>query len=229
MNISKDTFRFLSNLKENNNREWFTEHKPTYEKSRQDVIQLGDFLVSEMNKHDQIETLDGKKSVFRIYKDVRFSKDKSPYKSNFSGYLRRATALLRGGYYYHLEPGNSYVAGGFFSPSSDDLKHIRSHVDSDDSILREVLKSSEFISHFGELLGNKVKSAPRGYAKDHPSIDILRYKSFYVEKHFTDKEVHALDFGQQVIDTFVQFRPFFDAMSEILTTDLNGESIVDIS
>ena len=217
------TFQFLNDIKENNNREWFEVNKPRYQEAHLNMIDCAELLLAEMNKHDHIETLSGKKSLHRIYRDIRFSKNKTPYKNNLSGGFRRATQLLRGGYYFHVQPGgNSFVGGGFWGPNSDDLKMIRRGIEMNPEDLREVIADPEFISNFGELAGNKVKTAPRGIAKDHPDLDLLRYKQFVVRRFFTDKEVLSKDFIFKMNSTFKAMRPFFDYMSEILTTDGNG-------
>ncbi|MBL7898169.1 MAG: DUF2461 domain-containing protein, partial [Crocinitomicaceae bacterium] len=117
MTIDKSVFDFLKKLKKNNDRDWFNAHKEDYLKQHEIMIQFADNLLVEMQKHDHIETASGKKSLHRIYRDIRFSSDKTPYNTNFSGGFKRATAALRGGYYFHLEPGNSFVGGGFWGPN----------------------------------------------------------------------------------------------------------------
>jgi uncharacterized protein (TIGR02453 family) len=179
----------------------------------------------ELNKHDVIETPSGKKSVHRIYRDIRFSKDKTPYKTNWSGNFKRATKYRRGGYYFQLEPGNSFLAGGFWAPNPLDLKRIRDEIVFDDKPLRKILKSKAFMSTFGALHGEQVKTAPKGYEAGHEAIDLLRYKQFLLIRKFSDKEVLSDQFLQQASQTFKNMRPFFDYMSEVLTTDTNGLEI----
>ncbi len=220
------TFSFLKSLANHNDRTWFADHKNQYEESHQNMIDFAEALLNEMRTHDDIETVSGKKSLFRIYRDVRFSKDKSPYKTNRSGSFKRATRELRGGYYFHIEPGNTFIIGGFFGPNAADLKHIRNHISQDDSLLRQALENKLTKSYFGELEGEQVKTAPKGFAKDHPSIDLLRYKQFMLKHKFTDQEVLQKDFAEKMSNGFQHLRPFFDVMSEILTTDLNGLSLI---
>jgi uncharacterized protein (TIGR02453 family) len=133
---------------------------------------------------------------------------------------------LRGGYYYHIEPGNTFIAGGFFGPNPSDLKLIRSHLDLDDTLLREALDSSIIKSFFGALAGEQVKTAPRGFSADHPAIDLLRYKQFMLRHHYDDTEVLQRGFSAKMAEGFQHLTPFFDVMSEMLTTDLNGNSII---
>lgn len=220
--IQKSTFTFLNKVKENNNRDWFADNKSLYTSELESVITFADSVLNEMNKHDSIETATGKKSLYRIYRDTRFSKDKTPYKTYFSGYFKRATNLLRGGYYFHIEPGNSFVGGGFWSPNSADLLRIRKEIASDASELRTIINDKKFITIFGQLDGEKVKTAPRNFDKDHQNIDLLRYKQFLVGKKFSDKEVLSPDFYKKVNETFIAMRPLFNFMSTVLTTDENG-------
>ncbi len=224
--IPKSALDFLVALKKNNNRDWFNAHKDRYIKEHELMIAFADSLLIKMNQHDHIETPSGKKSLFRIYKDTRFSKDKTPYKDHWSGRFKRATKQLRGGYYYHIQPGNSYVAGGFWGPNPEDLKLIREQIAFEPGALRKVLSNKKFKSFFGELRGEKVNTSPKGYSKDHPAIDLLRYKQFIIKHTFTDKEVLSEKFCDQVNNAFRNMRPFLDHMSEILTTDLNGVSLL---
>src|SRR5579872_2709865 len=127
--IKKESIGFLKTLSKNNDRDWFNKYKDKYETSRANIIDFADALLVEMRKHDHIETESGKKSVYRIYKDVRFSKDKTPYNTYWGGAFRRATKKLRGGYYFHLESGNTSLIGGFWNPGPDDLARIRQDID----------------------------------------------------------------------------------------------------
>jgi uncharacterized protein (TIGR02453 family) len=224
--ISQATLSFLKQLKQNNNREWFEENKKTYETSQREMIAFADALLTEMNKFDKIETPSGKKSLFRIYRDVRFSKDKQPYKTNRSGSFSRAGAERRGGYYFSIAPGNSMIGGGFYGPNAEDLLLLRQKIEQDADPLRKVLQSKAFKSYFGELQGEQLKTAPKGFDKEDPNIDLLRYKNFYVMHRFSNKEVLADDFVKQAATGLKKLLPFFEVMSMYLTTDLNGESTI---
>jgi uncharacterized protein (TIGR02453 family) len=225
--LKKYSLDFLNILAKNNNREWFSQHKDEYLAAHQNLVEFAGGLLNELNKHDKIETPSGKKSLFRIYKDVRFSRDKTPYNTHWSGSFRRATNKRRGGYYFHIKPGNSFLAGGFWGPNADDMKRIRQDIDWNYKTWKKMLATKSFIGTFGELLGDKVNTAPRGYSKDHPAIELLRYKQYLLKHPFSDKEVMSPDFVKQANDVFRKMRPFFDYMSEVLTTDLNGISLVD--
>jgi len=217
---------FLENLGKNNNREWFNANKNQYAEAHGIMVEFAEALLDEMRKHDQIVTVSGKKSLFRIYRDVRFSKDKSPYKTSWSGTFKRATEALRGGYYYHIEPNNTFIAGGFFGPNPQDLNLIRNHIYQDESSLRNALNNVSISSYFGSLQGEQIKSAPKGFSTEHSAIDLLRYKQFILKHYFSNQEVISANFHTQVSEGFQKLRPFFDVMSEILTTDLNGISII---
>ena len=225
--IQPTVFEFLKLLNKNNNRDWFNAHKDRYLKEHENIIAFADALLMEMNKHDKIETATGKKSLHRIYRDTRFGNDKTPYKSNFSGSLARATKAKRGGYYFHIEPGNkSIIAGGFWAPDPKDLKRVRDEIAVDDKPLRKILKSKSFVNTFGAMDGEQVKTTPKGYDASSPGIDLLRYKQYLVYKTFTDKEVLSDNFLKMANETFKNMRPLFDYMSDVLTTDMNGISTI---
>lgn len=224
--IQSSTFAFLNDLKNNNNREWFAEHKPRYEQAHQNMIQFADSLLEKMIVHDNISTASGKASLFRIYADTRFSKDKTPYKTHWGLRFARATDFLRGGIYVHIEPGNSFVGGGFFNPNADDLYRIRQDIELNYEDWNALFADARIKNTFGNLRGEQLKTAPKGFPKDHPGIEFLRHKQFLLSKSFTDQEVLSTDFASQLDETIQQFRPFFDYMSEVLTTNTNGESIL---
>ncbi len=226
MPISKSDFNFLIQLEKNNNRDWFTENKELYLSSHENIISFADEVLTKLNRHDVIETLNGKKSLFRIYRDVRFSKDKSPYKTHWAGGYKRASKERRGGYYFQIAPNNNtFIAGGFWAPNKEDLQRIREEIAFDDQELREILMDNTFVKTFNTLQGEQLKSAPKGFDKDHKAIDLLRFKQFIFTKNFSDEEVLAHNFAEKVDETFKAMRPFFDYMSDVLTTDINGESI----
>jgi uncharacterized protein (TIGR02453 family) len=225
--IQKSTIDFLKALSKNNNREWFNEHKSNYLKAQENMSEFVDELIHEMNKHDELESTTGKKSLYRIYSDVRFSKDKSPYKARFAFGFQRATKYRRGGYYVNLNPGNSFMACGFFNPNSEDLKRIREDIQLNYKTWKKLLSNKSIKTNFGEMIGEKVASSPRGYEKNHPAIDLLKHKQFIFRIDFTDKEVLSENFSKTINANFKAIRPFLNYMSEVLTTDLNGVSIFE--
>jgi uncharacterized protein (TIGR02453 family) len=178
-----------------------------------------------MNTHDQIETPSAKKSLYRIYNDVRFSKDKSPYNPRFAGYMKRLKPSLRGGYYFWIRPGGSRIGCGFTYPNADDLKRIRQDIDLNHEDWHKLLKTKSLVTNFSSMQGAQVATSPRGFSSDHPAIELLRFKQFWFERTFSDKEVLASDFLLNINKTFKGIRPFFNYMSDVLTTDANGEPL----
>lgn len=224
--IYQSGFDFLKTLKKNNNREWFNAHKVVYQQELELVETFAEALLRELNQHDVIETPSGKKSMHRIYRDIRFSNDKTPYKTNWSGNFKRATKYRRGGYYYHIEPGNkSYIAGGFWGPNAQDMKRVRVDIAFDATPLRRILKSRSFVTTFGTLQGEQLKTAPQGFDTKHESIDLLRYKQFLLIRKFSDTQVLSKHFLKETNQTFKNMRPFFDYMSEVLVVDANGMEV----
>ncbi|HUR32078.1 MAG TPA: DUF2461 domain-containing protein [Saprospiraceae bacterium] len=221
MRIESATLRFLKELEKHNNREWFTAHKDQYDAALANVNQFRDAVVQQLSKKDAIE--DGR--VFRIYRDVRFSKDKAPYKNNFGIHFTRSGKERRGGYYLHLQPGETFAGGGFWAPEPHDLKRIRDEIEFDDKPIRKIVSNKTFVKYFGTLNGDELKTAPSGYDRDHPAIDLLRKKQFIIGRKFKDKEVNDPLFLKEVILSFEAMRPFFDYMSEVLSTDVNGQII----
>tara|TARA_Y100000385_G_scaffold101031_2_gene104432 strand:+ start:1932 stop:2600 length:669 start_codon:yes stop_codon:yes gene_type:complete len=221
--ISKNVFNFLEALKSHNNREWFKSNISTFRTVESEVKNFHSHLYDQLNQSDSIDNF----KVFRIYRDVRFSKNKTPYKTYFSGSFHRTKPELRGGYYLHLAPNNeSFIATGFWNPDKEDLMRLRKEFEIDADEFRAIIAEPRFKANWGPLMGNELKSSPRGFAKQHPNIDLIRKKQFIFKKAYTDKEVLSDQFLQEVIYSFMVIRPYFDYMSSILTTNLNGEPIL---
>jgi len=214
-------FDFLEQLQENNNREWFQIEKNAFETAKKEANATFLEIDTQLRKQDSIE----RTQIFRIYRDVRFSKNKAPYKNHFSVGFTRTKPLLRGGYYLHIEPNASFVGGGFWEPNAADLNRIRKEFEVDDEEIRNIISDVTFKKFFGELKGDELKTAPKGFDKLHPAIDLIRKKQFLLTRSFSNEEVLAANFNQEVLVTFQAMRPFFDYMSDVLSTDLNGESI----
>ena len=219
--LTKSTFEFLDLLTKNNNRDWFTENKKRFETENNLAKAFFTEVFSELEKIDSLE----KMQVFRIYRDVRFSKDKLPYKIHFSAGFSRTKPMLRGGMYLHIENDASFVGGGFWEPNNEDLLRIRKELELDASDLREIIADETFKKFFGSLEGEELKTAPKNFDKTHPNIDLIRKKQFLLTRKFTNKEVLSPNFKDEVIATFAAMRPFFNYMSDVLTNDLNGESL----
>lgn len=223
MQFDKKSLQFLKDLKENNNREWFTEHKKEFTKAQSNAKEVYAAIREKLEMHDEIEAF----KLFRIYRDVRFSKDKTPFQPHFAGSFSRKGAHLRGGYYLRIRPGESFLAGGFWEPNKEDLLRIRKEFEIDDSEIRAIISEKNFIKYFGgKLEGEELKTAPKGFEKEHQAIDLIRKKGFIAIRKFTDQEVISDNFLEEVEASYKALRPFFDYMSDVLTTNLNGESIL---
>lgn len=221
--ISKSVFDFLRKLKKNNNRDWFNEHKKEFKIIEAETKQAYQDLSDLLNIHDEIDEF----KMFRIYRDVRFSKNKLPYKTHFGGSFSRKKPELRGGYYLHVQPGNeSFIATGFWEPNKEDLFRIRKEFEQDDTEIRKIINQKKFKATWGDFVGDEVKTAPKGFNKDHKAIDLIKKKQFIFTKKYTDNEVTSANFLNQVNTDFKAIRPYFDYMSDVLTTDLNGVSLL---
>lgn len=209
------TLDFLEDLSQNNNREWFQDHRKQYEAARAAFEQLLAEVVAKFDAVDTIPALPPKDLMFRINRDVRFSKDKSPYNTTMSALFGPQGKKSSHSYYYmQLGPRNdTAVVSGLKSPSSAHLKTVRAAIDADPDPLRQII--DKFVANGGQLYGEQVKTAPRGFSTDHPAIELLRYKEFMAERNFTDAEVVQDDFADQVVAACVALKPlrsYFDAV-----------------
>ena len=220
--INSKVFQFFSKLAKNNNREWFECRKTEFKALESEVKIFVKEIESALQEHDKIE----KAKIFRIYRDVRFSKNKSPYKTHFGMAFHREKPPLRGGYYIHLEPNNSFLGVGFWGPSAADLFRIRKELEVDSAELREIMADPTFKGYWGTLQGDEVKTAPKGFSKEHPNIDLIKKKQYTFHHRLSDQQVFDPNFSELIDDHFQNIRPYFDYMSSVLTTDLNGESIL---
>jgi uncharacterized protein (TIGR02453 family) len=212
--------KFLKDIKKNNDRVWFEKNKPRYLEAKQSFEDFVSAVLKEFTKFDEgLGNLDAKKLTFRIYRDVRFSKDKSPYKTNMgAGFSPNGKLVQEPGYYIHLEPGNkSFVAGGIYMPDAANLGKIRQEVDYNSERLMKIMKAKSFKKHYDGFDDfDKLKTMPKGYAKDHPQIEILKNKSFIVSKSFTDKEVLDNKFVSKVAASAKEIKPLNDFIRDAI-------------
>jgi uncharacterized protein (TIGR02453 family) len=209
MAIQTATFKFLNDLEANNNREWFQENKDRYEKAQADVKSFAADFFKSWAKVEDYPPQDPAKSLFRIYRDVRFSKNKSPYKAWLSLELKRNPGCM--GLYIHLQPGNKSLVGtGIWEASPEQLAAARQEIDYNAAALRKLLSAKKLVDVWGEMKGDALKTAPKGYAKDDPNIDLLRYKQFMVMRYYKDTEVRSEGFVKTVTDHLKVARPFMD-------------------
>lgn len=213
--ISIKTFDFIKKLTKNNNREWFNENKNLYIESQQNVISFLEDLINEMGEFDEeLAKLDPKKALFRIYRDTRFSKDKIPYKTNFGASLGMGKGSQKGGYYLHIEPGKSFLAGGIYMPESSVLKEVRKEISlyGDDFI--KIINNKDFKKHFPELdQDDKLKKVPQGFEKEDSMGEYLKLKSFIVVYNLKDEEVLDKNAAKNMAAIFKVMKPFNDFLN----------------
>lgn len=214
----KNVLPFLYALKENNNRDWFHENKNRFETAKNEVESFVNYLIPQINAFDPaIGNLDAKKTMFRIYRDVRFSKDKTPYKTFFGAYIAPGgRKSVYAGYYLHIEAGGSFLAGGSHCPQGENLKKIRSEIYYNISELREVINADSFKSNFGGIEGEKLKRPPIGFPKDFADIELLKFKDFTIFHRFEDAHLAKADFNRFSLDIFQKMKPFNDFMNRAL-------------
>ena len=214
------TLHFLKKLKNNNNREWFDSNKTEYLASKEIFEEFVSELIKGINKFDKKVSLDlkPKDCTFRIYKDVRFSKDKTPYKNNMSASINPGGKKSNiPGYYFHLEPEACFLAGGVYMPMPDDLKAIRQEIDYNPLPLINVLKSASFKKEFNGLdEEDKLKNPPKGFNKDHAHSEILKNKHFIVSRKFENKVILKKEGLSKTLDSFKAMYPFLDYLRKAI-------------
>jgi uncharacterized protein (TIGR02453 family) len=223
--IDKSTIQFLEDLTKNNNREWFQENKPRYDTARKNYLSFLDELLESMEPFEPVaHGQKGKDLVFRIYRDVRFSNDKRPYKDHFGAYIAEGgRKSILPGYYLHLAANNnSFVAGGLWMPPADYLKAVRQEIDYNMDGLERIIKAPDFKERFGSIQGEQLKTTPKGYDKDNPAIEYLRFKSWNAVMPLPDKVVLSKDFMEVVLEALKAVKPFNNFLTEPLK-DLGEE------
>jgi len=220
--IPKNTVSFLNELKLNNNREWFNENKQRFNAIQDQVKRFANEVKDLLNISDDIEKL----KIFRIHRDLRFSKDKTPYKKNIGMAFHRSKPELRGGYYLEISADKSFIAVGFWNPNKEDLLRIRKEIEIDGQEFRNIINKKIIKDYWGGIKGEEVKTSPKGFDANHEHIDLIKKKQFIFIKELKEAEIIDVNFQKELVKYFVSIRPFFDYMSEVLTTNLNGESLI---
>ena len=210
--MQSSTLQFLKNLVKNNNRDWFNENKTLYLAAQQDVVSLVEELINEIAIFDEeVGRLDAKKSVFRIYRDTRFSKDKIPYKTNFGAGLGMGKGNKVSGYYLHIEPGKSFLAGGVYSPEPSVLKTIRQEISAFGNEFLELLEKVEFRNYFrGLSVEDKLKKVPQGFEKDDKMAEYLKLKHFVVMHPVSDEQLLAENAVKEFAEIYKAIKPLND-------------------
>lgn len=222
--LTKESLQFLDDLKKNNNRDWFQDNKKRYEIFKKDYHQLvSDFLDVMKPLDPSLELLEVKNCTFRINRDIRFSKDKSPYKAHLGVWMSTgAKGANRAGYYAHIEKGASFIAGGFYSPEAEDLKKVRKEIAFFHEDLEAIIADKNFKKEFGSLdvnETNSLKNPPRGYEKDHPAIEFLKLKSFTATQKYDIAEVTQKDFVAKMSKKLIALKPLNEFINRALETD----------
>ena len=210
------SFRFLSELSSNNHKAWFEEHRPDYEAARAAFEYFLAGLIEEFHTIDNLGGLTPRQCVARIYRDVRFSHDKTPYKTNFGALIAPGGWKSQTqGYYIGLGPGQTMVAGGLYAPTAEQLERFRRAIDGHAPSFKEILSAPAFIESFGSISGERLKTAPKGYERDHPEIDLLRLKQITVIHQYSDADALLPDFITRAIRDCRAMRPFLDYLLPI--------------
>jgi uncharacterized protein (TIGR02453 family) len=216
--IKQDILVFLKELSKNNTKEWFDENRTRYQHIRKNFMDFVAILIHELAQIDkQIAYLEPKNVVFRINRDIRFSYDKSPYKTNMGAFIcpggkNSGTA----GYYFHIEPGNCFAAGGMYMPPSANLKLIRSAIFDDVETFKKIIEKNSFKQIFSEIQGEKLKTAPQGYPKDHPDLDLIRFKSYTVFSALDEKTISSSDLLKRLMTIYSEMKPLNDFLNRAI-------------
>ncbi|MFB6320327.1 DUF2461 domain-containing protein [Saccharicrinis sp. FJH54] len=209
---------FLTDLKQNNNREWFNENRKRYDTAKKTFTAFTELLINELRTIDpDIPLLDPRKCIFRIFRDVRFSPDKSPYKTNFGTYMAPGgRKSIYAGYYFHIEPDNCFIGGGCYMPQGPELKAIRDAIYESPEEYLEIINNSKFRSMFGEVWGEELKTAPKGFDKEWPHIDLIRKKSYVGMRQLDSSLLKSADLLEECRKTYSTLYPLNRFLNEIL-------------
>lgn len=221
--LHKDTFRFLTELKKNNNREWFTENKDWYERSKADFEQLVKEVIDLFPSIDsEIGILDPKKCVFRIYRDIRFSPDKTPYKTHFGAGFRAPQLHKSSGYYLHIDPEGCFVSCGHYMLDSAQLKKVRKGISDDYGFFRSILDEPHFKKEIGDLYRDEdtLKNPPKGFDSEDPAVEYLKLKRFYVYRDIPKEVVTTKSLIDFIKSTFQTMQPLSRFLNDVLLEDL---------
>ncbi|MDR2083671.1 MAG: DUF2461 domain-containing protein [Bacteroidales bacterium] len=227
--VTQDTLSFLNDLKHNNNREWFHANKKRYETAKQNVLDIISFLISEISKFDDdIWPFDPKKGLFRIARDIRFSNDKTPYKTNFGSCIcpKGKNIWNQSTYYLHIEPGKSFFSAGVYMPDKDYLNDIRKTIYYDFDLFEEIIGNKEFVKKFGGLQddNDKMTRVPYGFDKDSPAANYLKYRNYFVAINLSDKIITDEKlFSKEVLSAAKVMKPFNDFFNHIVKDETKGE------
>lgn len=217
--IHKSTIKFLKDLKLNNNRDWFLQHGLEYKEAKQDYIQFIQTVIDLVGKKSKAYAdIEASKCLFRVNRDVRFSHNKSPYKTNFGASVNLfGKKSLKAGFYIHIEPGGSFVGGGIYMPPSDMLFKVRQEIDYNFVEFNKLLKHKDFVKSYGQLdMSDALKNPPRGFDKENEAVAFLKLKSFVAFSNFKDSELQQPSFSNQVAEKLIALLPFINFINRAL-------------
>jgi len=216
--IKKSTLDFLDSLKDNNNRDWFIKNRPAYIDAKDNFESFVQDIINNIIDFEPIlKGLEVKSCVYRINRDIRFSNDKSPYKSHLGAFIVRGgkkNGDKFAGYYVHIEPAKSIIAGGAYMPPAPLLSAIREKIDEEPDEFIKIINSKDFVKYFGKIEGEKLKKAPKGYPSDHPNIELLKFKSYLIVNEVNDGFVLSQNYFDHVLKVLKAMKPFNDFLNE---------------
>lgn len=221
--ISKATFSFLNELKYNNYKEWFDENRSTYLTAKKEFENLVNLAIAEISGFDKKSAqTTAKASIFRINRDIRFSNDKSPYKTNLGAYIvNGGKKSIMAGYYIHLEPGACFLSGGIYMPSGTVLKALRQEIYENIEEFKAILEKPSFVMHFGrQLWGEKLKTAPKGFPKDYENLDYLKFKHYTVIKNEPDRLYQSDALIKEIREVFREIHPFNEFLNRSIVENV---------
>jgi uncharacterized protein (TIGR02453 family) len=207
--IRQETLDFFKAIKENNNKPWFEQNKPKYEEAKANYLSFIEELLIEIRKIEPIYEKDLKKYASRIYRDIRFSKDKSPYKSCISGLIERAPDYKKCPFYIDIQPGGSFMGGGIWQPEPELLSKVRQEIDYNSSEFNQIINKKSFVDLFGKISGESLVRPPKGYEADNPNIGLLKLKQYIVHREFDDDLVTSQHFIKELTTCYKEALPFF--------------------
>ena len=217
--ITPETLDFFKQIAENNNKVWFENNRPIYETAKANYLEFMGDLIPKIKQIDQIVEKDLKKYASRIHRDIRFSKNKSPYKNNISSLIERALDFKKCPFYIHIQPNGSFMGAGVYQPDSALLKRVRQEIDYNSSELYKIIGKPSFKETFGKITGDSLVRPPKGYEEDNPNIELLKLKFYIVRKDFSDEEVMSPDFADNLAGMYREALPFL----EFLDNTIEGE------
>jgi uncharacterized protein (TIGR02453 family) len=218
----KTILEFLQELTQNNTRDWFESHKDLYEAAKKEQIDFLNLLLPKISAFEPAYShLQPKNCIFRIYRDIRFSKDKTPYKDHFGMYFEQGgKQSIKAGYYLHIQADNkSFLGGGMYMPDADSLRKIRQEIDYNREKFHQIIENADFVKYYGQLSEEqKLKKAPKGYPINHPDIEILKLKGFFTTHALTDDQVKKEDFADYASKVFEILKPLNDFLNEAVSS-----------